>query len=330
MLKRTLTALAAVTLTALPCMASAQQLPPMSAQNPGSSLTDANPAGVTRGNRPSRMRDRAREAAAAPAAAPTPEELVASAQSVATAAGATCQVTEAISPGFIGEGQPVYEAVCATGPGYILISSTPPQAVDCVILAGQADIDRTRDPAAVSGTVCTLPANTDVAKVVRAYAQDAGISCTVDQGASVGKSTAGNVIYEVGCSGADGYWIEKTPGGWDRTGCLQVVSQSAECRFTTTEEQAATVKALLAGSPAASCDVTRARFMGSNANGAFYEASCVSGGGFVARVNEDMAVEQTYPCAEASRIGGGCTLTAGVETRAAPVAHGSDSATSAN
>jgi hypothetical protein len=123
----------------------------------------------------------------------------------------------------------------------------PEAACDCVILAGQADLDRSRDPAADVGLQCKIPVNADVARVVRAYAQEAGITCTVDQGASIGKSTAGNYIYEAGCAGADGFWLEKMPTGWQTTTCMQVITQSAGCKFTQPAEQAATMKAMLAG-----------------------------------------------------------------------------------
>ena len=73
----------------------------------------------------------------AEAAAPTAEEIIAAAQIQATAAGAACQVTSANLLGVTPEQIPMYEAACATGPGYILIASTPPQAVDCVLLAGR-------------------------------------------------------------------------------------------------------------------------------------------------------------------------------------------------
>lgn len=245
----------------------------------------------------------------APAAAPTPEALIISAQAIATAASAACQVTEATLLGVNAEQQPIYEAACATGPGYILISTTPPQAVDCVILAGQADLDRSRNPAADVGLQCKIPVNADVTKVVRAYAQEAGITCTIDQGASIGKSTAGNYIYEVGCTEADGFWLEKSPTGWQVTTCMQVITQSAGCKFTQPAEQAATLKAMLADSAAASCDVTEARYMGANSNGAFYEAKCGADGGYIVRFNTERVVQQVYPCADAARIGGGCKLT---------------------
>ena len=89
-------------------------------------------------------------------------------------------------------------------------------------------------------------------------------------------------------------------------------------RFTTTAENATFVKALLAGSEAASCNVVEARLMGQNANGMFYEAKCDGADGVIARVNAENAVQQIYPCATAQRIGGGCKLTTAPAAAAAP------------
>ena len=242
-------------------------------------------------------------------AAPTPEQIKAAAQALATATNSGCTIAEANLRGESPEKQSVYEATCTTGPGFILIGSTPPQAVDCVILSGQADISRSRDPAADVGLQCEMEPNKNVLAVITGYATQAGVACTVDQGSSVGKSAEGNIIYEIGCAGTDGYWLEKTATGWTTTECLKLVSRSATCKYTTPVEQAATLKKWFEGSAAAPCDVAQARFMGSNANGSFYEAKCAAGDGLIARFDTAMAVQQVYPCAEAQRIGGGCTLT---------------------
>lgn len=241
---------------------------------------------------------------------PTPEELAQRAQVIATAANVGCQVTQANLLGQTDTGALSYEAVCASGPGYILINSTPPQAVDCILLAGQADIERARDPAADVGTQCTIPQNTDVVRVVSAYAAEAGITCAVDQGASIGKSREDNLIYEIGCNGLDGAWIERLATSWKVTECAQIITQSGTCRFSTVAEQAATLKARMASNAeAAACDVTQGRYMGANANGSFYEAKCAAGNGVIVRFNTSFEVQQVYPCETAQRIGGGCTMT---------------------
>ncbi|CAN5247176.1 hypothetical protein BH09PSE1_BH09PSE1_27800 [soil metagenome] len=255
------------------------------------------------------------------AATPTPEQNRAGAEALLTATSTTCQMGEIVLRGQIGQGENVYEVTCATGPGYVLIGTTPPMAADCVLLAGQAEIALARDPAADVGTQCTIESNKNVTGFITAYAVEAGVKCAVDQAASVGKSSDGNVIYEVGCPGADGYWIEKlASGSWKTTECQVIMSSNGKCRFTTTEEQAATVKAWLAGTEGAGCDVSQARYMGGNANGSFYEAKCAVGDGFVVRLDAAKAVQQIYPCAVAYRIGGGCTLSPRPEGVADPAA----------
>lgn len=263
--------------------------------------------GGDRRGQPQQPRQQRQQRAAAPAAM-TPEQAREAAQVQATAAGVACQVTEANRLGETAEKQNIFEAACATGPGYIFVSSTPPQAIDCVVLAGQAAITRSRDPAADVGLQCVIEGNKDVLKVISAYAVEAGIPCAIDQGTTIGKSSEGNVIYEVGCPAADGYWIEKTGSTWKTTSCLVILSQSGTCQFTTPADQNATVKAWFAGSDAAACDVTGVRYMGANANGSFYEAECASGDGFIGRFDNAMAVQQVYKCAEAATIGGGCKL----------------------
>lgn len=243
------------------------------------------------------------------AVAQTPEQIKAAAQVQLTAAGITCELTEATNPGMITEAQ-VYEAACANAPGYILIASTPPQTFNCIELAGTAAITRSRDPAADVGQQCTLPANQNGLAVIGGWAREAGVTCTIDEALAIGKSDEDNMVYEVGCAGADGYWLEKVATGWDLKDCLTITSAGSTCRFTTAQEQADGLEAKLAGTAAAGCDVTQVRLMGANANGKFYEVKCAADGeGYIARIGADGATQQVYACATAQRIGGGCTLT---------------------
>lgn len=267
---------------------------------------------ITRQDRVVPRRDdrRNREQPQQPAApaAPTAEQILAAAQAQAQAAGLDCEVTEAANPGLIAESQ-VYEVACASAPGYILVASTPPQASNCLELAGSAYTARLRDPAADVGQQCTLPGNQNGLALIGGWARDAGVTCTIDEALAIGKSDANNVVYEVGCAGVDGYWLEKVGDQWTLQDCLQVASVGGTCRFTTADEQNATLQAKLAGTEAAGCNVQQVRLMGSNANGRFFEVKCAAEGeGYIARVKDDVA-QQIYPCATAQRIGGGCTLT---------------------
>lgn len=241
--------------------------------------------------------------------APTPEENLQAAQAQLSAAGKDCQVTEAVLLGNNAQQQGLYEAACSTGPGYIVVASTPPVVVDCLELAGTAATARARDPEADVGQQCAIPANNNGLAVLSGWAREAGVTCTVDQAIAAGKSAAGNTIYEIGCANQDGYWLERTSSGWSLQDCLQIVSANGVCKFTTPQEQAAGFQPKLTGTDAAACDVQAVRLMGQNENGRFYEAKCAAGDGYIARVNAESVTQQVYPCATAQLIGGGCTLT---------------------
>ena len=255
-----------------------------------------------------------RERAPAP---PTPEQILAAAQTQMALTTTGCQVSEAKLLGKTASDTTVYEVACGTAPGYIVETKTPPEASSCIILAHSAEVARAADPTA-SPAHCTLAANTDVQKFLRQYAKDAGVACTVDQAKLRGQSNDGAVVYEVGCSDGPGYWIKQQAATWTKTPCIQIVAERGTCEFTTTAENAAFVKTLLAGSEAASCNVTEARLMGQNANGVFYEAKCDGADGVIARLNAENVVQQIYPCATAQQIGGGCKLTTAPAAAAAP------------
>lgn len=232
------------------------------------------------------------------------------AQRIANAAGVTCQVVEANVIGQTTDRQRVtYEAACASGPGYILVNSIPPEARDCVLLAAQAEADRAANPNADVGAQCVIAQNKDVARAVAGYAAEAGIACTVDEGAPLGRTADNTLIYEVGCAGLDGYRIEKTATGWSTTECAVIVTQNSTCRFSTAEEQAATLKARVAGSEAEACDVVQARYIGASAGDTLYEAKCSAGNGVIVRFTPEHVVRQVFPCEAAQRIAGGCRLT---------------------
>lgn len=297
---------------------------PAMAQDPGSGTSDR---GVEiRGDRvvPGQMSEGARErrdrrnrerdqAEAAERAAKTPEENRAAAQALLTAAGVTCQVSEATLLGVTAEQQSTYEAVCPGGPGYLAVSSTPPQTFNCMELAGQAETSRLRDPSAEVGQQCTLPVNLNTLPVLTAYAREAGVDCTVDQGSIIGKSTAGNNIMEVGCSDRDGFWIEKTEAGWTMTPCWDLVLENEACRYSTQAELEGAWPRILAGTEASACITQQVRRVGKDAKGlAVYELKCGAGDGWFARVGPSHTAEVVLSCAapQAAALAGGCQLTA--------------------
>lgn len=236
---------------------------------------------------------------------------MAQSQAAMTAAGSTCQVTDVR---YVGQAQSdagasLFEVDCAAGPGYMVQTTTPPQTFNCVALAATAERDRAADPNA-EVTVCQLPGNADTIAPIREIAAQAGVTCSIDEAALVGQNPEGQLVYEVGCAQGDGYWIEGEGPNAKLTPCLQVVSQGGSCRFTSAGDHAAVLNAWLAGTDISDCDVQQTRLMGRNANGVFYEVKCAAPEtGFIVRFNEQNVFQQSYPCATAQRVGGGCTLT---------------------
>lgn len=309
MKSRLAAALAALLFSAFAVPATAQQQQQQQPRN-----ADNEPAETQGMSRAAAARQRRERAPAAP----TPEQILASAQEQMNLTTTGCQVTEAKLLGKTATETTVYEVACGAAPGYIVETKTPPETSSCIVLAHSAEVARAANPTAPPAAQCTIAANTDIQKFLRQYATDAGVACTVDQAKLRGQSSDGAVIYEVGCSDGPGYWIKQQAAAWTKTPCLQVLAERGTCEFTTTAENAAFVKTLLVGSEAASCNVTEARLMGQNANGVFYEAKCDGADGVIARLNAENAVQQVYPCATAQAIGGGCKLTTAPAAAAAP------------
>lgn len=251
-------------------------------------------------------REAARRNAGRPAA-PAPEDFRVAAQAIATGLGNSCQVTEAVLLGARPEGGNMYEAVCASGPGYILEATTPPKASDCVDLAGVAAMMRERDPAADVGLQCVIPANQNTLGVIADYARQAGVSCQVDAGlaTAVGR-------YEIGCANADGYWIERQESAWLKIPCWDLKIEGQTCRFSTEAESNSAWTTVLAGTDASGCEVQQARKIGIDAQRlTVYEVKCAAGDGWMARVDIAGAAKRVQACSDpaTAAIAGGCTLT---------------------
>lgn len=239
----------------------------------------------------------------------SPEEVTQRAQAAATAGGLSCQVTESSLLGQTNENDDLFEVACAGGVGYILTSATPPLTFDCVLLAAQADRVRAEGGEVAANSTCALPGNQNVALAIAGFASEAGITCQVDAGKALGATPEGNLVYEVGCAGVDGYHIEKTAQGWNKTDCLQAMGMNLSCEFTTAAEQVAGFQPLLVDTAIDDCQAQQIGLLAQNDTGRFIEVKCASGEGYVAQV-KDNVVGQVYPCALAVRIGGGCKLTA--------------------
>lgn len=233
--------------------------------------------------------------------APNPEQIRQQAQAAATAAGLSCQATEAAALGVTPDtGAAMFEVACATGPGYIVVNSTPPQTYDCVELLGAAEQARLADPNATAGQQCTLPVNLDALRVIRQYAVAAGVSCTVDQASAV---RVGN--YEIGCAGADGYWLSReTDGSWNKMPCWYLTMDNLTCRFTDASERLSAWRPMVANTAASACDVSQYRRVGIDARRQFiFELKCQDGSGWFVRVSPEFETREVLTCTEAANIG---------------------------
>ncbi len=238
------------------------------------------------------------------------------AQAAATAAGTGCDVTEAVVLGeTIEGGHKIFEVVCDSQPGYIIIASDPPRAHGCVAQAGYAASARATDPTAEVGLQCGLPGNLDTVQVIAGYGREAGVECAVDQASATAID-----IYEIGCSGRDGWVIEKRDSAWLTTPCWQLSLKTEQtCMYSSREEAAGEWLVLVAGSSVATCVPADVFWMGDNAQrGSFYEIRCVSGEGVIVRF-KDGSTQQTYSCNDAEQVfRRPCSLTSAAAPTATP------------
>jgi hypothetical protein len=254
------------------------------------------------------------------AQAPEPRtgpEVVAEAQSVLSATNTVCDVANAVSPGRNGEIN-IYEVACATGLGHILTDGEQPTSRNCLIVAQQAAEYARENPEAPAQVTCSLPENADPDQVLTGYIADAGISCQVDDWRWVGRTQAGEDRYEVGCAGADGYWLRVNNAGeyQGRLECLEVVGAGGECRFSPEQERLAAIQARFSSVAPQACTPEAARFVGANEEFRFYEVKCGEGFGFIGQTDPQGQALDARDCGRPQIVPGGCTLTDSAEARA--------------
>lgn len=226
------------------------------------------------------------------------------------AVGVTCGVRGFTRVGTTPEAKSIYEAACDDGPGYLLVNGPEPRATNCLVLAGSTAATLRRNPGATVGAQCTLPENQNAPQLIGRWARSAGVDCRIDQAEWIGSSDRGLDIYEVGCDGSEGYWLEQTASGWSLKGCVEVTSEGLPCRFTAAEEQLAWMRTRLVGTSAAACDVTEIRMIGVSSQGRHYETTCgAPDQGYVVRIADGGRVEDVRACKDVEDTPIGCTLT---------------------
>ncbi|MFN3537620.1 MAG: hypothetical protein ACK4Y4_09260, partial [Brevundimonas sp.] len=225
-------------------------------------------------------------------------------------ANTPCDVVNAVSPGRNGEIN-IYEVACASGLGHILTDGVQPTSRNCLIVSQQAEEYARENPDAPAQVTCALPENANPDQIMAGYIQSAGITCQVEDTRWVGRTQSGEERYEVGCAGADGYWLTVNNAGQyqGRLECLEVTVAGGECQFTTRAEQLNGIQARFASVAPQACTAEDARFVGANEQFRFYEVKCSEGFGYVAQTNPAGEPLEARDCGRPQVVAGGCTLT---------------------
>ena len=227
------------------------------------------------------------------------------------AAGLSCDVTDAR---LIGNDKKTstdyYEVACKQGMGYALVAKkdAAPQGYSC-LETGQVGAD-----GKPSSLACVLPANADPKAGLAPYVTKAAIPCQVENARSIGAG-AKNAYFEVACKGGTGYVITtSSPMSVDKdvaaNSCLLYEDGgNVSCKLTDKATQLAIVDTLAAGS-GKNCAVKDKRYVLSTKTDNYFEVSCQDGKGYMLQQsNATGALGRTIDCAQATFVGGGCTLT---------------------
>ncbi len=220
-----------------------------------------------------------------------------------------CQVVEADIVGVGANNTPIFETVCSTGVGFVVLSDRRRVAVECAALAAATAERRAgRDILVVSE--CRMPGNQMTFERIAGYAREAGVSCELSQGAHIGRTGEGGV-FEVGCRDGAGYWLRRSSAGWAREDCLRVTAMNDTCRLSTAEGRLAQLTGRMrSAGVGGGCDVGTVGYVGQAGPDEYYEVRCRAGAGYVLQVGPDDTVKTAQTCAEAeASLGAACRLT---------------------
>ncbi|MGR4865750.1 hypothetical protein [Caulobacter sp. LARHSG274] len=241
------------------------------------------------------------------------------APAVAQAANLACTVTDARLIGNDKKsGTDYYEVACQQGLGFALVAKkdAPPQGYSC-LETGQPGADG--KPSALA---CILPANADPKSGLAPYVKKSGVPCDIENARAIGAG-AKNAYFEIACKGGTGYILQtSSPINLDQdvvaNSCLLYDDGgNVSCKLTDKATQLAIVDPLAAAS-GKNCAVKDKRYVLSTKTDNYFEVACQDGKGYMLQQAATTgALVKAIDCAQASFVGGGCTLT---DSRAAETA----------
>ena len=241
---------------------------------------------------------------------------MAEAPAIAKAVGISCAVTDAR---FIGKTEDkkakssttYYEIDCDQGVGFILqnVSNAPkPNAFTCV------EANTPQPDGKPSSLPCKLPGNANPGADLVPLLSKAGVVCQPEATRGIGQG-AKNTYLEVACQGGAGYVLTASAPvdinqPVEANNCL--LYDQANGNIKCTLKDAASRLAIIdtyAAQANNGCTVKDRRYVGlSQAGSTYFETACTDGKGFLYKVDKGQ-LSQTFECAKASSIMGGCELT---------------------
>lgn len=241
---------------------------------------------------------------------------MAEAPALAKAAGIACNVTDAR---FIGKNADkktkvttgYYEVDCDAGVGFVLsaVEGGATTSFTCI------EANSPGPDGKPSSLACKLPGNADPKSDLGPILAAAKVQCTPEAVRGIGQSASATYL-EVACQGSPQGYVLKTSSPMDAakpaeaTDCMLYDGgqSNISCTLRTKEQRLAIVDTVAAAA-GNGCAVKDRKYVGQSQSGStFFEASCNDGKGYMYRVDAGK-LGQTYECAKASAIMGGCTLT---------------------
>jgi len=236
---------------------------------------------------------------------------MAEAPAVVQQMGLSCQVADARFVGKDAKSKTTYyEVDCAQGPGYVL-SAAPAGGTSTAFSCIEAN---TPIDGKAPSLPCILPGNVDTKADLVPMLTKAGVQCTPTGARGIGQSKT-NTFIEVSCQEGTGYIIVASAPldpakPLEAQNCLNYDDgqSNVSCTLTDKAKRLAIVDKYVAAANNG-CAIKERRYVGATKEGSdFYETSCNDGKGYIYKVSKG-AVEQTWDCAKAQGILGGCTLT---------------------
>ncbi|MDE2488387.1 MAG: hypothetical protein KGO51_13425 [Alphaproteobacteria bacterium] len=260
---------------------------------------------------------------AAPKEAPKVSEAqrkqgMAEAPAIVQAAGIPCQVSDARFVGKTAEDKKTkkpamsyYEVACGAGNmGFVLQAAQggPTTAFSCL------EADTPQEAGKPPALPCILPGNADPKATLAPLMAKAGAACTPTEARGIGQ-TKTQSFYEVACQQGTGFVVIASAPfdpakGVQAQNCLNFDQTQGNIKCTlTTEQQRLAIVDQMPAEAKVNCAIKGKRFVGTARDGGdFYEAACQDGKGYIFKVANG-TVAQSWDCAHAQGILGGCQLT---------------------